>query len=239
MPLELPSMLLPSAGEVHVYRVSLDREVSLLELLSEGERERAGRFHFERDARRWIAGRTLLRRMLERYLDTAPKQLQIETNFWGKPGLPGCPLRFNVTHSGDTALLAFAWRQEIGIDIERSRCDFDPLALAAQICSTQEHAALRILPPEQQHSMFLTLWTGKEAYVKARGEGLSFPLTELTLTPLTGTDRFHVRDLDQSSTQLEMSVCRLNLGELYFGALALEGRLTQVHSFDHSHAPTN
>ena len=231
--------VLPAPGEIHVRRFDLDRENAQLGFLSQGELVRAARFHLEREARRWASGRSLLRRALGAYLGASPESLRFETGLWGKLGLPNCPLRFNVSHSGPVLLLAFAWRQEVGIDIERVRSDFAPEELAAQVFSEAEQVWLDDCPPARRHSAFLTLWTAKEAYVKAGGKGLSFPLTQLTLMPISESDRFYVQDLTTDGSRPNISICRLAFGPDLCAALAAEGALTRISYFEPCHDDSN
>jgi len=216
-------------GEVHLWRWDLDRQEARPDLLSEDERARAGRFHFERDARRWAACRTRLRVTLGRYLETAPERLEFEVGPWGKPGLRGCPLRFNVSHCGGAALLALAWRREVGVDMEDVGRDLAAEELAPQVLSNQEQEWLAEHAPEQRPSAFLTLWTAKEAYVKAAGQGLSFPMARLTLLPIFGTDRFQASALPPSPP---LTVRRIDAGPDYFAALAIERPLTGIRRFE-------
>jgi 4'-phosphopantetheinyl transferase len=220
----------PQQEEVHLWRLNLDgEEEARFCLLSDSEQARAERFHFERDKRRWITGRSLLRVILGRSLGVAPETLSFETGPWGKPGLPGCPLRFNVSHSGGAALLALAWQQEVGVDIEAVHRDLSGEELAPQVLSVRERAWLGGHAPEQRSRAFLTLWTAKEAYVKATGQGLSFPLTRLTLLPNAGTDQFHASSL---VSLCPISVCQVGAGPDYLAALALEGAPARVQHFD-------
>lgn len=207
-------------GEVHVWRWDLDREEAQPALLPADELARAERFHFEHDARRWAASRTLLRHTLAEYLQAAPESLKFEKGPWGKPGLRGCSLRFNLSHSGAAALLAITRGREVGVDIEEVGPKLLPEAFAPQVLSPREQAWLRDQTPEQQGRAFLTLWTAKEAYVKATGQGLSFPLTRLTLLPKAQTDQF---EAFQIVSLCPISVCRLDAGPDCHAALALEG----------------
>ena len=122
-------MTLPQFGTPHVRCFDLDT-AARLECLSPDERARADRFHFARDARRWAAGRALLRCTLSAYLSAAPEKLCFALGPWGKPFLPDCPLRFSVTHSDSALLVAIAWQQEVGIDIEGRRPGSTPEQLA-------------------------------------------------------------------------------------------------------------
>lgn len=210
----------PQQGEIHLWHLNLDGEDARPDLLSEDEQARAERFHFDQDKRRWITGRSLLRVILGRSLGVSPKALLFETGPWGKPGLPGCPLRFNISHSGGAALLALTWQQEVGVDLEAACRDLSGEELAPQVLSARERAWLWEHAPEQRSRAFLTLWTAKEAYVKATGQGLSFPLTRLTLLPNAGTDQFDVTSL---VSFCPIFVCPVDAGPDYLAALALEG----------------
>ncbi len=226
---------LPVPGTVHVRRFDLDAEAPP-EVLSLDEHARAARFHFERDAHRWRAGRSLLRRTLGGYLSTAPETLKLETGPFGKPYLPNSRLRFNASHSGPALLLAFAWDQEVGVDAERLRGDFVPEELAAQVFSPREQAALCRVPSAKRHAAFLSLWTAKEAYVKALGMGLSFPLTQLTLLRISGTDRYSTEDASPAYALDPVSVRRLPLLPGYAASLAVLGPLNDIQHFNYCHA---
>ena len=216
-------------GEVHIWRWDLDREEARPALLSGDELARAGRFHFEADARRWAACRTRLRLTLGRYLASAPESLEFTLGPWGKPSLSGCPLRFNVSHSGGAALLAVAWRREVGVDLERISRALSPEELAPHVLSKREQVWLRDQSVDQRESAFLTLWTAKEAYIKATGQGLSFPLTRLTLLPSVGDDQFEASPLVPLPS---IFVCRLDAGPDHLAALALEGAPAHVRYFE-------
>lgn len=162
--------------------VRLDR---LNATLSPEERERAARFHFPLHRQHFIACRGMLREILSGYLEMAPAEVRFSYNSYGKPATEGSTVRFNVSHSGGWALFAVTEAREVGIDIER----IDPRAAQDQIperfFSPWEVAQLRSLPATQQTDAFFRCWTRKEAYIKARGLGLSLPLNsfDVTLAP--------------------------------------------------------
>ncbi len=215
----------PGAISVHrfdisVHRFDLDTEAADFSVLSAEENARASRFRFAPDARRWAVCRTLLRRSLGAALGQAPESLSFVLGPCGKPGLPDCPLRFSVSHTENTALLAWAWDREVGVDIERRRDDFLPEDLAPSALSSAEQAWLRGAPPTERHAAFLSLWTAKEAYVKVGGLGLSFPLDRLTLLPQPGSDEFKVEDAAADAEREKISVCRLEAGPGHVAALA-------------------
>lgn len=151
-----------------------------LALLDEGERERMGRFVFEKDRRLYLAAHALVRRALSRRAPVDPAAWRFAAEDGGRPVIAGPapvpPLRFNLSHCAGLVACAIAEGRDVGVDVE-------PLAevprdLIDRICAPAEAAALRALPPAAQPERFFTLWTLKEAYVKARGLGLALPVEE-------------------------------------------------------------
>jgi len=158
-------------------------------LLSAAERERAGRFVFPRDARRFIVGRARLRQLLAERLDAHPEAIELVDGPHGKPmladrGREG-DLRFNMSRSEEVAVYALALGREVGIDVEGIRILPDADAIAARWFSPAEHEVYEALGPEQRVFGFFNCWTRKEAFVKALGEGLSYRLDrfDVTLAP--------------------------------------------------------
>lgn len=176
------------ADEVHVWRASLDQPVPVTRhlhtLLAADEVARAARFRFERDRNRYIVGRGLLRTLLGRYLQRPPSVLRFEYGAFEKPRLAGDGPQFNLSHSGSLALFAFTDDVEIGIDVERDHVDFARERIAERFFSPAEVRVLRSLPEPLQPYAFLTCWTRKEAFIKARGDGLSLPLDSFDVSLL-------------------------------------------------------
>lgn len=141
---------------------------ALAGVLTEPERQRAARFVFDGDRRRFIAARARLRQLLGERLGVAPASVELVYGAHGKPALArrqARDLRFNVSHSGDVAVYAFAEGAEIGTDVEAVRELDDADALAARCFSPGEYQAYRARG-------FFYCWTRKEAYLKALGLGL-------------------------------------------------------------------
>jgi 4'-phosphopantetheinyl transferase len=166
-------------GEIHVWSYALDRapeEIArLVAVLSAGERARAASFHFPRDRARFEVARTQLRALLAGYLGCGAAELVFGTGAHGKPTLeqPAAGnLRFNLSHSYGQALLAVARGCELGVDLEQIRPDVDFEGIVESHFSPAERAAWTTLPPTRQPEAFFHGWVRKEAYVKARGEGL-------------------------------------------------------------------
>ena len=176
-------------NEVHVWRASLARPAATLaalrSALSEDECARADRFVFARDRNRYIAARGGLRQLLSAYLHMPPNEIKFGYSAFGKPSLVDPPtpsLQFNVSHSGDWALYAFALNRRVGIDIEETQRELDHETIAKSVFSTRECTELAALPAPQQRLAFYNTWTRKEAFIKAVGEGLSYALDSFSVS---------------------------------------------------------
>ena len=158
-------------------------------LLSSAERQRASRFAFALDRRRFTVARAWLRRLLSARLGIRPESIELVYGAHGKPALAqrcaSSDLRFNVSHSDDVAAYAFSPGREIGIDIESIRVIDDAEDIAARFFSRRENEAYHALDPRDRSLGFFNCWTRKEAFVKALGDGLDFPLDrfDVSLAP--------------------------------------------------------
>jgi len=179
------------AIQVVVTRLDLEPEAvrASAALLSDAERQRASRFVFDRDRRRFIVARARLRRSLAARLSVRPESVELVYGAHGKPRLarhcPTSDLHFNVSHAEDVAVYAFSHGREIGVDIESVRVIHDTEDIAARFFSHREYEAYLALEPRDRPLGFFNCWTRKEAYVKALGDGLSHPLDcfDVTLAP--------------------------------------------------------
>jgi len=179
-------------NEIHAWRCSLDQPEqqrdALAGTLNDDEMKRAERFHFERDRLRFITARGVLRSILGRYLGSDARDVRFIYGLNGKPSLAGEQehrLCFNVSHSRDLVLYAFAYDLKIGVDVEYIDHDRAIEHIVERFYSPAEISAFKSLPADKQHDAFFTYWTCKEAYLKAEGTGLSFGLdkVEVSLTP--------------------------------------------------------
>lgn len=179
-------------NEVHVWRARLDVPWSWTfdEALSLDDRTRADRFKFESDRRKFCVARASLRLILGRYLKAKPGRLQLDTNDYGKPQFADPKasqgLRFNLSHSNQLALVAIARDREVGVDVEYMRSNFVTDEVAGHFFSRAEAEELSALPAELKTQSFFNCWTRKEAYIKARGEGLYCPLDQFDVSLAPG-----------------------------------------------------
>jgi 4'-phosphopantetheinyl transferase len=227
-------------NEVHIWQADLDVppfELSLLQrVLSPDEMERAQRFLFERHRRRFIVARGLLRIVLSHYLSCDPNELQFCYGPNGKPALAqGAPedIRFNLSHCQNVALYAIARGHDVGIDIENIRPELAEEQIAEQFFSPIETASIRALARELQPHAFFACWTRKEAYVKARGAGLSMSLNhfDVSVNPQEPPRLLRCIEPDEVS---RWSLFHLAPGAGYVAALAIE---TQDCQLKFSHWP--
>jgi 4'-phosphopantetheinyl transferase len=177
--------------EVVVTRLDMGPEAvrASAALLSDAERQRASRFVFARDRRRFTVARARLRRLLSARLGVRPESVDLVYGTHGKPALArrgaALDLHFNVSHCDDVAAFAFSPGREIGIDIESVCVIRDAENIAARFFSRRESEAYLALDPRDRPLGFFNCWTRKEAFIKALGGGLSHPLDrfDVSLTP--------------------------------------------------------
>jgi 4'-phosphopantetheinyl transferase len=194
-PAELPVL----DDSVQVWAVRLDDAVVDLErgreLLSPYERERAARFRFDIHRRRYLVAHIALHDILSGYLAIEPARLGFDLGANGKPRLPqelgGGGVEFNLSHSNEMALLAVTHGAEVGVDIEHAREQFEFQDVAERFFTAKEVAAMRGLPSALQRQAFYKCWTSKEAFLKAKGTGLSGALDEVEIN-LSSDDQVRV-----------------------------------------------
>lgn len=178
-------------GTVHLWLASLKQPTAYLQslqrLLSPDEVQKAERFYFEKDKNAYIAGRGMLRKILAAFLNTAPEQITFRYNPYGKPMLANpANIDFNLSHSHELAFYAVSRGSVIGVDIEHIRPVNEFWEVARSYFSKNEIAMLETVAEARQLEAFYNCWTRKEAYIKAKGEGLSMPLHQFDVTLIPG-----------------------------------------------------
>lgn len=221
----------PVPDVVHVWRASLDVAPSSLEALattlSPDESARAARFARPMDRDRYVAARGILRDVLGRYMGRPAAAVRIRYGPHGKPELEresDAPrLQFNLSHAAGLALFAVADSRRVGVDVERVDPALAKERIPEQFFSPREVTALRALPAALQPEAFFTCWTRKEAYVKARGAGLSLRLDQFDVALAPGEPAALLRTDDDPLEAARWSLWALTPGPGYVGALAVEG----------------
>ena len=226
----IPEKLIQS-NQVHVWRVSLDlselHRECLLGILSAAEVARSGRFYFEKDQNRFIAARGVLRQILGHYLGKKPQQLRFEYTAHGKPLLAtdsgSDALCFNLSHSGAYALYAISPGRDIGIDIERIRSDVAVDQIVRSFFAPGEISSLEQVQEEKRNELFFQYWTRKEAFIKAIGEGVSFPMEQCDVSFINGMVFSPVTLPGKKRDSSRWFVQDLFPGPGYAAAIAVEG----------------
>ena len=168
-------------NEVHLWRADLgpgsDMVRRMWSVLNEDEQDRAKRYVFERDRTQFVMARGILRQLLARYLRCSAEDIEFSVGRMGKPSIRGNPeLRFSLSHSLGMVLYALSKNRELGVDLERQRTEFSIRDIVENYFSAREKAEFLGLDRNAQKLAFYVGWTRKEAYLKARGEGLHMKL---------------------------------------------------------------
>lgn len=234
------------ADEVHVWAIPLDVEESALELFarlsSADERARVERFHFEHVRRRFIASHGALRQLLGQYLGVEPAKIAFITDDGGKPRIVRAAqsesshdLRFNLSHSGELAIIAIAHGVEVGIDVEQFRAVSNLERLARRYFHAAEADEVLAVEGDQRDLLFMRCWTAKEAVVKAYGSGIGAGLN-LFRVPLEAAFAgwIDLSPLPEPFTRSRCWLSRLASGDGYAAACALVGEERSVCRFTFS-----
>jgi 4'-phosphopantetheinyl transferase len=191
-------------------------------LLDATERQRATRFHFPEDRARFIAGRGLLRLGLRRYAPEVPASLEITYSTMGRPLIPtehGAP-SFSISHTRDLVALAFTNNAQVGIDLEYMHPTLNIVELAERILSEEDFRTFQAFPHRERQLAFFRAWTRKEAYLKARGEGIATGLQDVSVSfsPEKTTTLADRRDTSAPGWRLQ----RVPVPDDYMGSLACD-----------------
>jgi 4'-phosphopantetheinyl transferase len=225
-----------AASEVQIWCAVLDQDESQVHnfyhTLALDEQERAQRFYFARDRRRFTMARGVLRNILSRYLDLAPQQLAFAYGPKGKPSLAqdlaglspkASDLRFNLSHSGGLALYAFTYGRDVGIDLEQWREIEDAEQIASRFFAPGEVRTFCALPAHLRLEGFLNCWCRKESYIKATGDGLSLPLDRFEVSLVPGEPARFLRLEGDSAAAARWSLRELHPAPGYAAAVCVEG----------------
>lgn len=226
-------------GEIHVWAVRLDpapeRVERLERLLDPDERERAGRFRFDKHRRQFVVGRGALRTLLGGYLGIRPQDVRFTYGHRGKPFLAppqdAGGLFFNLTNSDELALVGFISGVEIGVDVEYMRSMPDCEQIAERYFSDAERRVLRGIPRPLKEEAFFNCWTRKEAYLKAVGEGLAAPLDSFAVTLAPGEPPCMLTLEGDAERASRWFFHHLRPAEDYLGAVAVEGGTWEVKTW--------
>lgn len=216
-------------GFIDLWYAKLDQSDSLIQKLitslSDDEFSRAEEYRFDRDKNRFIVGRGILRNIIGRYLNIKPGLVNFRYGKYGKPYLSNNhherEIKFNLAHSKDVAVYAFALGKEMGVDVECIREMPDVDHIASSFFSPREVIALRSIPENQKLEAFFNCWTRKEAYIKALGDGLTHPLDQFSVSFLPGEEP-EVLEISNSMKPGKWSLKSFSIRDNYIAAVAVE-----------------
>ncbi len=227
----------------HVIRLNLnlahEQWSPLIGLLSDEERARATRFRFDEPRRQFVICRATLRQLLGTLYGVVPEAVSFHYGSCGKPELlfqeltSSVPqIEFNVSHSGTIGLIAIATGASIGVDVEQMSPDVKFLQLAERFFAPTEATELKSLQPEKQLNGFYRGWTCKEAYIKAKGDGLSLSLSSfcVAIDPDQPASLCHVDDQPDEPT--EWTTESLKVSENHAAAVMVRRRDCPIALWD-------
>ena len=223
-------------GSLHVWRIVLSQSgvvVRKLEgHLSVDEVQYADRYRRERDRTQYVVAHGVLRELLADYTEQTPRNISFGHTAKGKPFLIDDRgeqrLRFNLSHSGEWAIIALALSTEVGIDIEQIDSDVSVKAVAERFFSCSELEVLQEVPLEQRTVAFFSAWTRKEAYLKARGEGIVERLRNISVAIDSEQIPIRLTDSMDPCAALRWRLYDLDITPGYAAALAAEGTSHQI-----------
>lgn len=222
-----PADLQLSADHIDIWSTHLDlseQEVkAFAQTLSADEISRAKKFTFANKYREYVVSRGLLRAALASLTSNRAKDFHFDYTEHDKPYLQSVDISFNVSHSHDFALVAIGLKRNIGVDIEKIRENVEYEKLAKRFFSGFEHAALMQVPKRQRERVFYTIWTRKEAFVKAIGKGIAFGLSEFDVSIEADEPAALLRTRWDEKAVEKWKLANISVEDGYVAALASDG----------------
>ncbi|WJJ95640.1 4'-phosphopantetheinyl transferase family protein [Algibacter luteus] len=224
-------------NEIHIWFINFnipEKYFTLLNsFLSEDEILKASKFKFEKDKNCSIITRGALRLLSGKYLNLNPQEIEFKYGDFGKPAFNfETPLKFNVSHSGNIAVLGFCLHSDIGVDIEVMKANFDVFDIASNYFSSSEIEALKILPTEEHTKGFYRCWTRKESFIKAKAKGLSFPLDSFSVS-IDSDIKAELLETKWDNNEKEFwKLFSFSPQENYIGAVSVKGQIQKVNYFN-------
>ncbi len=221
-------------NEVHVWRIALQPEIGLADSLSDEERMHADRFFFSKDREAFKSSRNTLRILIGHYQDCRPETVEFYSGKYEKPALIGEGLQFNISHSHRVGLLAFSRGRDVGVDVEKIDPAVNSDQLALHSFSYSENQEYQGLRPEEKLSAFYRGWTRKEAFIKATGEGLSYPLDRFDVSLSEGDSARLLRIEGSEENARHWGMRDLALTPEYAAAVVARGLDWKIRCFSHN-----
>ena len=197
-------------------------------MLSFDEQARASRFRFQKDRDLFVMSHVALRILLGRATNATPHDLAFLTSPSGKPSLNGSSLHFNLSHSGDCAVIGICRSCEIGVDVEHVSAERGLKDLVESHFAHEERLTLEQFEGEAWVRKFYRVWTLKEAYLKAEGVGLIDALYEIEFDLSAGTETAIVNSPIEGFRSSDWSVFTPDVADDYACSVVLKGVKTKL-----------
>lgn len=234
-----PFIIPEPVSHIDLWRVRLGKsegnDQDLRSILASQELDRADRFRFPHLRNDFVLSHAALRTILARYLKVPPQDIRFYTGEYGKPEISSplnhTNLQFNLSHSGEWAIIAVTQDRAVGVDVEKFRSDVNHLDLAHRYFSEREYQSLLALPVDERESAFFICWTRKEAFLKALGEGLSYPLSQFSVT--ISAENPGLEHVDNDPTAISRwKFTSFQPGENYYGTVVYEKGPCELNQWD-------
>jgi 4'-phosphopantetheinyl transferase len=225
-----------SCDEIHLIFSRLTAEKDFLDqlrqMLSPDEKERARLFRFDEHRNSFIVSRGLLRIILGKWIGAESLAIRFIYSSRGKPAVPNSHrVRFNLSHSGDFVVYALAMGQELGVDVELIRPVENMEDMAQHSFSAEECRELSTVPHDRRTKAFFDCWTRKEAFIKAIGHGLLYPLDRFQVTLLPDEPAGFVSINGRPGSETQWSLHDVSPVKEYAAALAVERRSSRIRAW--------
>jgi 4'-phosphopantetheinyl transferase len=227
-----------SGNEIHVWQIDLETQIhnskAYWSYLSNFEKSRANKFRFEIHKNNYIIRTGILRILLSNYIMCQPNEIEFKIGEFGKPKLTNSELAFNLSHSKSKAIIAFAINPQLGIDIEYIDEKIEAKQIAKNYFSAEDRTQLYALSDEKLANGFFNIWTKKEAFIKAIGTGLTYPLDAFDAS----LDVFEKKALARLGTSFteakKWNLFSIQTFNDFKSALAYKGKAKEVQYFNYS-----
>jgi len=221
--------------QLHIWHALItDAEPSLDQListLSDEEISRGQRFINPKHSRYFLLAHAILRNVLSRYIDQAPEKIIFKKTQYGKPFLADSDLQFNLSHSNERVLVAVSMHHRVGIDVEFMQTNHRFDDLVQRFFSVEEQQEYALYTSEEAKRLaFYRGWTRKEAYLKATGLGLSFPLDQFAVSLEQSEKHALLRVKDDTSVRTKWTVLSYDVDADYLASLAIEASINDFQT---------
>jgi len=225
-------------GSIHLWTADLDawkpHTPKLRELLSDQEIKRLDRLKIHSKKDEFLSSRGILRIILALYTGKDPDRIQLGSTSAGKPILPGSPIEFNVSHSRDMFVCGISVKSKIGLDIQEVYSISSLDKIVNNYLSPAEYQYLENLPSsDMRQDHFFAIWTAKEAYLKAVGDGIKENFNQVSIIPDSADHRTYRLSLPETTSEEgNWTIRSIDLAEGYSSALAYYGEIMELVRYE-------